>query len=214
MNDIIAGGISGIAQTTVGYPLDTIKVLAQNNMTLKNLNIRQLYRGVVYPMQSSVLSNSIVFSLNNRLKEKGYPSFINGFVSGLCVSPLVYLYDKAKISRQVGNNINMEMYTNMRGFSMTLVRDSIAYGIYFMSYDKCREHHISIPISGAIAGITNWTVTYPFDVIRNRQLALKINIFDAFKLGKLYRGLEYCLLRAVIVNSIAFSVYENVYNYL
>lgn len=214
MKDILAGGISGIAQTTVGYPLDTIKVLTQNNMSMKSLSIRQLYRGVLYPMQSSVLSNSIVFSMNKRLKDKGHHSFINGFISGVCVTPFVYFYDKAKISRQVGNNINIEMYKNMRGITMTLARESIAFGIYFMSYDNCREHNISIPISGAIAGVANWSLTYPFDVIRNRQLAMKINIKEAFKLGNLYRGLEYCLLRAVIVNSIAFSVYENAYNYL
>ena len=82
MKDILAGGISGIAQTTVGYPLDTIKVLTQNNMSMKSLSIRQLYRGVLYPMQSSVLSNSIVFSMNKRLKDKGHHSFINGFISG------------------------------------------------------------------------------------------------------------------------------------
>ena len=31
MNDFIVGGIVGASQTIIGHPLDTIKVLMQNN---------------------------------------------------------------------------------------------------------------------------------------------------------------------------------------
>ena len=66
MKDIIAGGISGMSQIAIGYPLDTLKVLSQNNLKINNLNIKSLYSGVSYPLQSSIITNSIVFSFNKR----------------------------------------------------------------------------------------------------------------------------------------------------
>ena len=62
MKDIIAGGISGISQTIVGYPLDTLKVLTQNKMKLNSISLKNLYRGVKYPLQSSVITNSVAVS--------------------------------------------------------------------------------------------------------------------------------------------------------
>ena len=64
MKDVIAGGISGMAQIVIGYPLDTLKVLSQNNLRLSKLSIKNLYGGVSYPLQSSIITNAVVFSLN------------------------------------------------------------------------------------------------------------------------------------------------------
>ena len=213
MKDIIAGGASGIAQIVVGYPLDTLKVLSQNKMKLDNINLKNLYRGVSYPLQSSIITNSLVFSINRRLKEKGYPVFFNGFLAGACVTPVVYFFDKAKVNTQVGNNINTLLYKNAKGITATLARETLAFGIYFYSYDLCKDKYLlPIPIAGAIAGVSNWSFTYPLDVIRNRQIAMNITVKEAYKMGSLFRGLDYCLFRAVIVNSMAFYVYETVHN--
>lgn len=215
MKDVIAGGISGMAQIVIGYPLDTLKVLSQNNLRLSKLSIKNLYGGVSYPLQSSIITNAVVFSLNKRLKDQGYHSFFNGFLSGALVTPFVYFFDKAKVNTQVGNKINKNVYSSMKGITMTLARETIAFGVYFSSYEYCREKHsIPIPIAGAFAGVCNWTATYPMDVIRNRQIAMDISINKAYNMGSLFKGLDYCLARAVIVNSVAFYVYENVYKHL
>lgn len=213
MKDIIAGGISGISQTIVGYPLDTLKVLTQNKMKLNSISLKNLYRGVKYPLQSCVITNSVVFPINKMLKENGYPVFFNGFVAGACITPIVYFFDKLKVNMQIGNNANTSLYKNCKGFSATIARETFAFGIYFYSYDLCKEYYeLPIPIAGALAGVSNWSLTYPLDVIRNRQIAMNITIKEACRMGSLFRGLNYCLFRAVIVNSMAFYVYETVYN--
>ena len=50
--------------------------------------------------------------------------------------------------------------------------------------------------------------SYPLDVIMSRQIAQNISISQAFKQGALWRGYSICAFRAVLVNSINFSIYE------
>ena len=68
MNDILAGFNAGIAQTVVGHPLDTIKVLIQTKKPIKNLNLRDLYKGWRYPLAMSILFNGSVFPINKKIK--------------------------------------------------------------------------------------------------------------------------------------------------
>ena len=63
-------------------------------------------------------------------------------------------------------------------------------------------------ISGGIAGLLNWTFTYPIDVIRTRQMANNISIKKAINQGNLWKGYSACAMRAIIVNSASFYVYE------
>ncbi len=61
-----------------------------------------------------------------------------------------------------------------------------------------------------MAGLCNWTVTYPIDVIKSRQMASNISISQAFRMGNLWKGFSICAARAVIVNAIDFWIYETV----
>ena len=46
------------------------------------------------------------------------------------------------------------------------------------------------------------------DVIRSRQLAEDKTMVESFKDGKLWRGFGICAVRAVLVNSVGFYVYD------
>ena len=81
---------------------------------------------------------------------------------------------------------------------------------YFGFYDYCRKKEFNTFISGSIAGLMNWTLTYPIDVIESRQIAQDISIKDALKQGKLWKGYGVCATRAIIVNAAIFSSYEQI----
>ena len=59
-----------------------------------------------------------------------------------------------------------------------------------------------------MSGFSNWLVTYPIDVIKNRQIAQQISFTEAYKQGYLYKGLSITLFRAVLVNGCIFFTYE------
>lgn len=241
----IAGGLSGIAQVLVGYPLDTMKVLKQNNIKLTPQNSLS-FRGVKYPLQLAIISNSIVFGVSNTFKNSKFNNntsitdtviankeyinyilyknsinynidiFISGFVAGLATSPFVYMYDIKKTNAQTNNNNRLKDYiykSKFNGFMATMMRESIGFGTYFCMYDLLKnKYEYSTFISGGLAGVSNWTITYPIDVIKNRQLSKNISMIEALKMKNMFSGYKYCLLRAFIVNSLIFSVYEKVNN--
>jgi hypothetical protein len=72
MDSIYAGFISGIVQTIIGHPLDTLKTWSQNSIRLKKppINIVNLYKGIAYPMLQNPLLISTSFFSNHYLKEK------------------------------------------------------------------------------------------------------------------------------------------------
>jgi hypothetical protein len=83
-------------------------------------------------------------------------------------------------------------------------------GSYFGSYDYLRGQNLSPFTAGAAAGLLNWTLTYPIDVVRSRQIAQGVSMRDAIGLGHLWKGYTACAVRAVLVNGVSFWVYEKV----
>lgn len=215
MNEIIPGFAGGIAQTVVGHPLDTIKVLIQNKYPLKNLKIRDVYRGWRYPMVMSTLFNSVVFPINQEINKYTDNHYISGFISGMIVSPIAYTFDVGKIKQQTNQKIQLSDFYKTRGLFSTTLRESLGISLYFGPYHYCKnEYNMDSFFAGGIAGLTNWTLTYPIDVIRSRQIAQNISFKEAFHQKNLLGGYSICLMRAAIVNASTFKVYDITKRYL
>ena len=105
-------------------------------------------------------------------------------------------------------NINT-IFTN-KGRIPTFGREMTAMSVYFTSYNYAKDQGLNSLVAGGLAGLSNWTLTYPLEVIKNRQMAQNISIKDAIKIGNIWKGYPICATRAVIVNSINFWTYETV----
>jgi solute carrier family 25 carnitine/acylcarnitine transporter 20/29 len=208
MNEYIAGAYSGIGQTIIGHPFDTYKVCIQNNKSIFNIN--PMY-GITYPMISSVISNSIIFGTNEVLHKYNMDSVISGTISGAISAPVVYLFDVFKLNRQIyQTKINWKSTTLPKhGKTTTFAREVLAFGSYFKTYELMKEKSYSTLISGGMAGLACWTITYPIDVIRNREMALNISAYKSYKMGNLTKGYSICAVRAILVNSVGFYIYEH-----
>lgn len=209
MSDIIAGTSVGICQIIIGHPIDTIKVLIQNRQQWTKMSLKSYYRGCTYPFIGSIIYNMLAFPIYERTIDKTNSDFASGFLGGLLISPFIYAVDIGKIKNQTGLKFNCNDIFYNKGFFSSLLRESIATGIYFSSYNFCKkELNFSILLSGGIAGLANWTLTYPIDVIRTRQIAQNISIRKSINQGYLWKGYTPCAIRAILVNSISFYVYE------
>jgi hypothetical protein len=133
-----------------------------------------------------------------------------GLVSGICVSPLVFFFDLGKNKRQsLGRKIVPSDFLQTRGAITTLVRESLAFSVYFLTYKiMTKDHGFSSFWAGGLSGVASWSATYPLDVIRNRQITHDITATDAMSTGKLWKGFGVCMCRAFMVNSIGFYVFE------
>lgn len=208
MSDFIAGAISGIAQTTVGQPLDTLKVNIQNRKDIKQLKPHHYFRGVMFPMVASVIINSICFGTHKYIYGKTDNHMVSGAIAGLCATPFVHLSCIGKVKRQIGLIPKLRDFIYTRGFLTSCFRELTGFGSYFYIYHTLRENNHSILLSGSFGGLANWSISYPFDVIRSRQYAYNISFMNSLKQGNLYGGYIPCALRAVIVNGTGFWVYE------
>ena len=210
MSDVFCGFLAGCSQVAVGYPLDTIKVLIQNNQSWRTTNPLSLYRGCAYPLMSSVFFNSIAFTVFERTISYTNNNFLSGFCSGLCVSPILFLFDIGKIKRQTRQTVGVRDIVKTRGYPITCARETIAMSIYFGVYKMCVEqYHLHPLIAGGISGISNWTVTYPLDILKTRQMARNCSIKEAYALpGSMWKGYPVCAVRAIIVNATIFYVYD------
>lgn len=209
MTTYYAGAVSGFCQMVVGHPLDTIKVLIQNNKSFTGLRFKDYYRGITYPIISGMFINSIVFGSYQSFKAYTENSIVSGFMAGATISPIVYFFDIGKTKRQTAQPLTLQTFYKNKGFFSSFLRESFAFSAYFSVYEYLREDlHQPIMISGALAGLSNWTFTYPLDVIRNRQMALNISMKEAIQMGSLYSGYVPCAVRALAVNAVGFYTYE------
>lgn len=207
MNEFIAGAFSGLTQTIIGHPFDTLKVRIQNKKYDLKLAPYKYFRGITYPIISNTIVNSILFYSYDDLNKKLNNPFYSGALSGLLVTPIIYIFENGKTSRQMNVPISYKRILKLNGFATTTTREISAFSIYFGSYEFFKKYMHPL-FAGGLSGLANWTCTYPIDVIRNRQIIHQCSIRNAIKMGDLWRGFTLCAIRAVLVNSAGFYVYE------
>ena len=213
LDKYISGGVSGIFQSISGHPFDTLKIYKQNSMCTRGLYRSGLYRGIIPSIYGSMSQNSFIYGTAGSLNTGN--EWENGFVTGILCGIFITPYENRKIAQQVGN-LNYNFY---RGMSVTCLRDSLGFSLYFGFYDilssSSDDSNFSIIINGGITGCISWLFTYPIDVINSRYKSnYMLSIKDCIHHGNLTKGLSYCLLRSVIVNSIGWFSYEKMLNIL
>jgi len=197
--DYFIGNSIGLTNTIIGYPLDTIKVHYQKNNKMPNINMN-LYKGVKYPLYSSLILNTIVFGNYNKINNYTNNNFLTGFFLGGIGSILINPFEIKKISSQVNyKSINFKYYS---GLKYTFLRESLGYGIFFSMYEKLNKNNSPF-IAGGISGMSSWLIIYPIDTIRTKKLLNK-----SIRVNTLYNGLTFCLLRSFIIDGLAFTIFD------
>ncbi len=214
MTDFIASGCVGVAQIAIGHPFDTTLTLIQNKKPWWGLKPLQYYRGWRYPLTSSVLFNMSVFPIVERTVEYTNSTIISGALAGCCVAPFMFCFEFGKIKQQTLQPVTTKGLLENKGRISMLSREVVAMSSYFGSYNYLRSKEYHPLIAGGFAGLTNWTLTYPIEVVKNRQLAQNISILSAIKQGNIWKGYPICATRAFLVNAVNFWTYETVKNLL
>ena len=192
----------GLLQATIGHPFDTVKTLLQNGQTFRNLRPTQFYRGVAYPTVSSIAYNMVVFPVFDQTSKQNISPYLAGAAAGMAVAPVDFAFDIGKIRRQTLARGPL----HMRGFTISSLRNVMATSVYFGIYFDTKESMGPL-LAGSLAGLANWTLTYPLDVCATRQIAQGLRIRDGFR-GNLWKGYVPCAMRAILVNSATFYCYE------
>jgi len=209
--EFFCGACNGISQALVGHPLDTIKVLQQNNIPWKSLKFMELMRGIKYPLYYKIVTKSLCFDLDKRINIKN--DFARNAVVGLYLAPFTHGLDLFKIYRQNGRSVKQISYydfINYRAFFCTATRDMLSYSFYIPTFMIMKKNDYNTVVSAAVSGFVNWSVSYPIDVIRTRQISNNKNTLrESINMGSLWKGYNACASRGALTAVVGFLVYEN-----
>ena len=226
MNEYILGNVYGFSQVIVGYPFDTIRTNIQNKQPLKPFitNPKLLYRGVIFPLSMNCIGVSCMFGnydyLCNLTHSRLIAGMITGFISSLLLTPFDYnkiqmqTINKSIYSTTNKNYIQTNTFSHIRkyynGFLYTSLREIISVPTYFIVFQNMKEkYNYNSFLSGGCAGVCSWLITYPLDTLKTRkQLYNTLSLKQLCNIGPLWSGLSITLIRAFIVNSICFSIYD------
>lgn len=211
MKEFWGGCASGIVQSIIGHPFDTIKVLMQTNKPLYK-NPFHYYKGVTFPTAFNIMCTGLSFDIQSRLHKLTDSHYIAGAGTGTMIAPIIYLFDIGKIHKQTNPHapLSLSHFKTTRGLGATFMREGIATSIYMGLYFSMEERNGPL-ISGGYAGLACWAITYPLDVIKTRQMSnvkREVTFHSAYKMGQLWKGFSACAMRAILVNAAGFWTYR------
>lgn len=203
--DFVAGFVSGIAGLVIGSPLDIIKTNDQSSLSpISRISIQSpktWFAGLLLPTIGLGFLNAILFwsyGLVSSLVDahgKREPrtqlmvSFVAGLISGICVCVVSVPTELVKVQAQTSDQSSLEVVRRItreegprgfcRGALITILRDSIGYGFYFLTYDGLlsalvgviQDTTIRILVVGGLAGCVSWFSIFPLDTIKTRLQA-------------------------------------------
>lgn len=219
------GNLFGLSQVIIGYPFDTIKTYIQNSKSIKPLlhTPGLFYKGVQYPLITTMLGTTLMFGNYSYFQELTGNKFISASATGIIGAFLITPFDYLKIHRQIQDQQKIkkqkaDLIASMKklysGLTLTILRESLAIPLYFLTFDYLYYQHQMHPfLSGGIAGINSWLGTYPLDSLKSRrQLYHTKSLQELITMGSLYNGLGITLLRGFIVNGASFYFYSIIKN--
>ena len=176
------------------YPLEILKVRKQTNeSTIK------LYKGVEAPLLFGGLANGIRLHVFNYLKSQSL--FLALLFSGLIYGILHIPYERYKLSRQLGRNINYS------GSEVIILREIFGTIIHFSLFSAFRSSNILLNIinSGGTAAVA-MTIVFPLEVIFINYKNKGYSVIKTLKDENLWIGYPYNLLRTFIGYGISLSI--------
>jgi solute carrier family 25 carnitine/acylcarnitine transporter 20/29 len=205
--EFIHGFNSGIGQCIIGHPFDTYKTWIQTKFK-PTITIRSLYNGFTYPTISNSIISGFAFQSYEFCKKTDpkYGMLTGGLTSGIITGILSSYFEYKKISAQ----LLIKSSFNYQGIITILMREIPACTAYYPVYDIMKRNNYNTFISGGIAGVTCWTVSYWADVINTNVMTGKTikEVINTLKFVDYFRGIHVCLFRAFLINGIGFFFYD------
>jgi hypothetical protein len=193
--------IIGCLQTIISHPIDTIKIKTINN---HNINIKQLFYGIKYPLFGNIITSNLMFGTNQYI----YNNYINnyyqsGFLAGIISSTIITPIELYKIKNQLRIN-QCKLFT---GIIPTTIHRSIMGSLFFGSYNSLRQNDIHPFYSGALSGFISNTITHPIDVIKTRIQSNNKNLYK-----NIYKGLLISNIRIMTIHAVGgILIYDNIF---
>jgi len=201
---IIPGFAMGIVRATISHPFEMMKIKSQIN---QNENFyKNLFRGLHYSIISNSLERGIQFGLYEKFKLND-GNLISAAKSSIISTTLSLPYNiilLRNIIMKSSININKKIF--YKSAILEYSRNLSGSILFLSSYNYFKYKEVPIFIRAPIASCIVWSLTYPLDSYKNILLSGYKN--ETINIKRLYKGVQYPLIRSIPSSIIGFYVYE------
>ncbi|GAB1294701.1 Mitochondrial carnitine/acylcarnitine carrier protein [Apodemus speciosus] len=215
LKNLLAGGFGGVCLVFVGHPLDTVKVRLQTQPPSLP-GQPPMYSGTFDCFRKTLIREGIT----------GYPQlFTAGMLSGVFTTGIMTPGERIKCLLQIQASSGGNKYSGTLDCAKKLYQEFGIRGFYKGTVLTLMRdvNDLSVPrvlVAGGFAGIFNWVVAIPPDVLKSRfQTAPPGKYPNGFRdvlrelireegVTSLYKGFNAVMIRAFPANAACFLGFE------
>lgn len=209
---IIPGFTMGIVRAAISHPFEMMKLKSQINY--QGSFYKNLFKGIHYSIITNALERGIQFGLYEKFKLND--NNLNSSAKASIISTSLTLPYNIILLRNVIMKSSMQIPKNIfyKSFFLEYSRNLSGSILFLSSYNYLKEKELPIIYRAPLSSCLVWILTYPLDSYKNillsNQNKEKINI----NIKRLYKGIQFPLIRSIPSSIIGFYVYEYMLEYM
>ena len=209
--NIIPGFTMGITRAIISHPFEMLKIKSQLNIT--TLFYKNLFKGIHYSIITNAVERGIQFGLFEKFKKNKENNIISS-IKWSIISTIISLPYNIILLRKVllKSSIIIPKTNFYKSIGLEYCRNLSGSTIFLLSYNYLKDNEIPIIYRAPISSCFVWSLTYPIDTYKN--ILISNNLDNKINIARLYRGIQYPLIRSIPSSIIGFYVYEYMLEYI
>ena len=209
---IIPGFTMGIVRAAISHPFEMMKLKSQINY--QGSFYKNLFKGIHYSIITNALERGIQFGLYEKFKLND--NNLNSSAKASIISTSLTLPYNIILLRNVIMKSSIQIPKNIfyKSAFLEYSRNLSGSILFLSSYNYLKEKELPIIYRAPLSSCLVWILTYPLDSYKNillsNQNKEKINI----NIKRLYKGIQFPLIRSIPSSIIGFYVYEYMLEYM
>jgi hypothetical protein len=207
---IIPGFTMGIVRAAISHPFEMMKLKSQINY--QGSFYKNLFKGIHYSIITNALERGIQFGLYEKFKLND--NNLNSSAKASIISTSLTLPYNIILLRNVIMKSSMQIPKNIfyKSAFLEYSRNLSGSILFLSSYNYLKEKELPILYRAPLSSCLVWTLTYPLDSFKNILLSNQNN--EIINIQRLYKGIQYPIIRSIPSSIIGFYVYEYMLEYM
>ena len=204
LKKIIPGFTMGIVRATISHPFEMMKLKSQINYN--ESFYKNLFKGLHYSIITNSLERGIQFGLYEKFKLND-GNLISSAKASLISTTISFPYNIIMLRNVImKSSIKISKNILYKSISLEYGRNLSGSILFLSSYNYLKDKEIPIFARAPISSCFVWGLTYPIDSYKNILLSGYKN--ENICIKRLYKGIQYPLIRSIPSSIIGFYVYE------
>jgi len=204
LKNIIPGFTMGMARAAISHPFEIMKLKSQINQTDKFY--KNLFKGIHYSIFTNAFERGIQFGLYEKFKLNDN-NLVSSAKASVVSTTLSLPYNIILLRNIVmESSVKIPLNNFYKCACLEYGRNLSGSIIFLSSYNYFKEQNVPIIVRAPLSSCLVWGLTYPVDSYKNILIS---NIKETkIDLTRLYKGIQYPLMRSIPSSIVGFYVYE------